>query len=38
MGTGGCFPGLKLQGREAGHSPAYRGEVMNDGAIYPVPH
>jgi hypothetical protein len=29
MGTGGSFPGVKLQGREADHSPPTSAEVKN---------
>jgi hypothetical protein len=33
--TGGCFPGVKRQGREADHSPLSSAEVKNCGAIHP---
>jgi hypothetical protein len=31
--TGGCFLGVKRQGREADHSPPSDAEVKNGGAI-----
>jgi hypothetical protein len=34
---GGCFLGVKQQGREAGHSPPSDAEVKNCGAIPPFP-
>jgi hypothetical protein len=37
MGSVGCFPGVKRQGREADFSPPSTVEVMNGGAIPPLP-
>jgi hypothetical protein len=33
MGTGGCFPEVKRQRREADHSPPTTAEVKNGGAV-----
>jgi hypothetical protein len=38
MGTGGSFPGVKWQGREADHSPPSSAEVKKGGAIPPLTH
>jgi hypothetical protein len=38
IGNGGDFPGIKRPGREAGHSPPFNVEVINGGAILPLPH
>jgi hypothetical protein len=38
MGTGGPFPGLKRQGREAGHSPPTSAEVKKCGSIHSLPY
>jgi hypothetical protein len=38
MGTGGSFPKVKRQEREADHSPPSSAEVKNGGAIRPLPH
>jgi hypothetical protein len=38
MGTGGSFPGVKQQGREADHSPPCNAEVENGEAIPPLPN
>jgi hypothetical protein len=38
MGTGGRFPGIMRQEREANYSPPSRGKVKNGGAIFPLPH
>jgi hypothetical protein len=37
MDTGGSFPGVKRQGREADNSPPSSGELKNGGAIPPLP-
>jgi hypothetical protein len=38
MGTGGFFPGLKQPGCEYHHAPPCSADVMNGGAIPPLPH
>jgi hypothetical protein len=39
MGTGGSYPGVKRQGREADHSPPTSAEVKKMcGSIHPLPH
>jgi hypothetical protein len=38
MGTGGSFPGVKRQGREADHSPPARAEVKKTWVYNPLPH
>jgi hypothetical protein len=37
-GTGGCFRGVKRQGRDAAHSPPSNDEFKNSGAITLLPH
>jgi hypothetical protein len=34
MSTGGSFPGVKRQGREAGHSPPTSAEVKKNVDLY----
>jgi hypothetical protein len=36
VGTEGTFPGSKVAGREADHSPPSSAELKNDGAIPPL--
>jgi hypothetical protein len=38
VGVGRFFPGVKLLGREAEHSPPSRAEVKNGGVIPPLSH
>jgi hypothetical protein len=38
MGTGDLFPGVKLPGREAIHSPPASAEVKNDRVMFPFPN
>jgi hypothetical protein len=38
IGTGGCFPGVKRQQREADYSPLSIAEVKNNGTIPPLLH
>jgi hypothetical protein len=37
MGTGGSFPGLKRQGREANHSPTTSAEVKKMSIYTSIP-
>jgi len=37
MGTGGCYPGVKRQGREADYSPQLRPEIQNVWTYIPLP-
>jgi hypothetical protein len=38
MGTGGSFPGVQRQGREADHSPVTSAEVKKMWIYNPLPH
>jgi hypothetical protein len=38
MGTGAVYTGVKRPGREADYSPPSSAEVMNGGAMPPLPH